>query len=97
MYSSLRPSSRTCLRRRARPLRPHLLGLADPAGQVGRLDPLAAVDRQCQPRRLVDQLALDGVPRLHVADPLLGALFELFGVFLGQDGHDRAGGHAMLE
>ena len=72
-------------------------GRADSAGQVGRLDPLAALDRQRQPRRLVDQLALDGVARLHVADPLLDALFELFGVFLGQDGHDRAGGNTMLE
>src|SRR5271157_4568286 len=70
---------------------------APPCAEHLRLDPLAALDRQRQPRRLADQVALDGVLRLHIADPLLGPLLQSFGVFLGQDGHDRAGGHAVFE
>ena len=68
-----------------------------PCAKHLRLDPLAALDRQRQPRRLADQVALDGVLRLHIADPLLGPLFQSFGIFLGQAGHDGEGGHAVFE
>ena len=55
----------------------------DPAGPMGRLDLLAALDLIRQPRGPVDQVALDGVAGLHVADPLLNLLFQLLRFCLG--------------
>ena len=48
--------------------------------------PLGSVEGPRQPRRAGDQVALDGVGRLVVVDPLLNPRFEFGRVFLRQDG-----------
>src|SRR5271157_6452991 len=63
----------------------------------GRLDPLGALDRQRQPRRLGGQVVLDRIARLQVVGIAVGPLFQLLGIFLGQTGHDGEGGHAVFE
>jgi hypothetical protein len=65
--------------------------------RVGRLDPLGALDLPRQPRCAADQVTPGGVAGIHVANPLLGPVFQLLGVLLGQDGHDGPGGHAVFE
>src|SRR5208337_627833 len=43
------------------------------------------------------QASLEDVAGLHVRDSLLGQVFQLLGVFIGQDGHDGPGGHAVFD
>jgi len=40
---------------------------------------------------------LEGIAGLRGRDRLLDLVFQFLGDFLGQDGHDRAGGHAVFE
>ena len=70
---------------------------SDPVGQVGRRDSLSAIDLPRQPHRAANQIMLEGIAGLHGRDRLLGPVFQFLGVFLGQDGHDGPGGHAVCD
>jgi len=49
-----------------------------------------------QPRRVADQVTLDGVAGLHVRDPLLDPVFQLLGIFMGQESQQSPiGGHPV--
>jgi len=68
-----------------------------PCGDHLRLDQLAALDLQRQPCRLADQVALDVVPRLQIAVPLLSPLCQLPGISLRREGHDGQRGQAVFD
>jgi len=82
---------------RADRLGPRPRGHSDPVSQVGRRDPLGAIELPRQPHRAADQIKLEGIAGLHGRDGLLGPVFQFLGVFLGQDGHDGPGGHAVCD
>ena len=64
---------------------------------MSRRDPLSAIELPRQPHRAANQVKLEGITGLHGRDGLLGPVFQFLGVFLGQDGHDSAGGHAVFD
>jgi len=72
-------------------------GHSDPVGPVGRPDSLGAIDLPRQPHRAANQVKLEGIAGLYGRDGLLGPVFQFLGVFLGQDGQDGPGGHAVFD
>ena len=82
---------------RADRVRPRPGGHSDPVGQVGHPDPLGAIELPRQPHRAAKQIKLEEIAGLHGRDGLLDPVFQFLGVFLRQDGHDSAGGHAVFD
>src|SRR5208337_686549 len=71
--------------------------LLEPASaDLLRLRPRSLSDPVSQPRRVADQVTLDGVAGLHVRDPLLDPVFQLPGIFMGQESQQSPiGGHPV--
>ncbi len=67
---------------RADRVRPRPRGHSDLVGQVGRRDPLGAIELPRQPHRAANQIMLEGIAGLHGRDGLLGFVFQFLGVFL---------------
>jgi len=65
--------------------------------QVGRRDPLGAIEFPRQPHRAANLIMLKGIAGLPGRDGLLGFLFQFLEVFLRQDEHDCPGGHAVCD